>query len=150
MVTERGTCFVEGNRKLEISLCGNGILESGEECDCGTDIYRCDDPCCYPAKMPLEEKLYYNKSAISCYINDSHYCLSNSALMYGVYVPLAVITVFTIIIVYILKKDWSKDKQFFGHVTEGNIRIVRIQRQRVILIIGLNKHSEVAGKFNEL
>ena len=128
LVTKRGTCFAEVDTNLEISLCGNGIVEPGEECDCGPDIYRCDDPCCYPANIPLSEKLYYNKSAISCYINNSHYCLRNSPLMYGVYVPLAVIISLSIFILCVLKQDWTKDKRLFRHVTEGNIVIVKIQR----------------------
>ena len=127
IVSKRGTCFAEVKTTLEISLCGNGIVDPGEECDCGPDIYHCDDQCCYPANIPLAEKVYYNKSAISCYMNNSHYCLSNSPLIYGVYVPLSVIIIVTIIIVFVLKQDWTKDKQLFRHVTEGNIRIVKMQ-----------------------
>ena len=36
---------------LELSLCGNGVVEPGEECDCGDDQLTCDDPCCYPAHI---------------------------------------------------------------------------------------------------
>ena len=25
-----------------------GILEPGEQCDCGYDEWECNDPCCYP------------------------------------------------------------------------------------------------------
>ena len=47
-------CFVdqafdENFTDLEISLCGNNIVEPGEECDCGLDESVCNDPCCYPA-----------------------------------------------------------------------------------------------------
>ena len=102
-------------------------MEPGEECDCGPDIYHCNDPCCYPANIPLKEKLYYNKSAISCYLNESHYCLSSSPLVYGFYVPMAVILIVTIIIIFVLKQDWTKDKKLFRHITEGNIRVITIR-----------------------
>ena len=114
---------------IDISLCGNWILEPGEECDCGPDIFQCDDPCCYPADIPLDEKLYYNKSAISCYINQSHYCLSSSPLIYGVYVPMAVIIILTIIMFFVLKQDWMNEKKYFKHVTENNICVVTANRR---------------------
>ena len=41
--------FDENFADLEISLCGNNIVEPGEECDCGLDESVCNDPCCYPA-----------------------------------------------------------------------------------------------------
>ncbi len=25
-----------------------GVVEPGEECDCGYDEWECNDPCCYP------------------------------------------------------------------------------------------------------
>ena len=127
-IIERGHCFKEDIKPLEISVCGNGIVEPGEECDCGPDIYHCNDPCCYPASISLDEKRYYNKSAIPCYRNKSHLCLSNSPLLYGIYVPLTVILIVTLIMAYILKRDWAKDKQLFRHVTEGNIRVVTVRR----------------------
>ena len=126
-VIERGNCIVEDSKELEVSICGNGILEPGEECDCGIDVYHCDDPCCYPANISLEERRY-NKRAIPCYVNKSHLCVKNSPLIFGVYVPFTVIILVTLIFAYILKQDWAKDKQLFRHVTDGNIRIVSVQR----------------------
>ena len=35
------------------NVCGNGLLESWEECDCGEDYEDCGlDNCCYPANHP--------------------------------------------------------------------------------------------------
>lgn len=33
----------------QISLCGNGVVEEGEECDCGWEG-DCREPCCYPQR----------------------------------------------------------------------------------------------------
>jgi disintegrin and metalloproteinase domain-containing protein 10 len=33
---------------LVILVCGNKIVESGEECDCGFNDDECMDKCCYP------------------------------------------------------------------------------------------------------
>ena len=39
--------------ELETSLCGNGVLEPGEMCDCGNFAETCNDECCYPAHIRL-------------------------------------------------------------------------------------------------
>ena len=30
------------------AVCGNGLVEEGEDCDCG-DVMSCQDPCCVPS-----------------------------------------------------------------------------------------------------
>ena len=43
---------------LEPVECGNGVVEEGEECDCGSnDTAKCDmvDPCCNPGNCTLKE-----------------------------------------------------------------------------------------------
>ena len=35
------------------SVCGNGLVEGWEECDCGEDEAECSmDKCCFPANHP--------------------------------------------------------------------------------------------------
>lgn len=38
-------CFTEPQK----AICGNGVVEAGEECDCGWEE-DCDEPCCHPMR----------------------------------------------------------------------------------------------------
>uniref|UniRef100_A0A3Q3X175 Disintegrin and metalloproteinase domain-containing protein 10 n=1 Tax=Mola mola TaxID=94237 RepID=A0A3Q3X175_MOLML len=44
LMKKRDSCFVESGEPI----CGNGLVEDGEECDCGYSD-QCKDPCCYNA-----------------------------------------------------------------------------------------------------
>ncbi|KAL3065454.1 hypothetical protein OYC64_015596 [Pagothenia borchgrevinki] len=44
LTKKRDSCFVESGQPI----CGNGLVEEGEECDCGYSD-QCGDPCCYNA-----------------------------------------------------------------------------------------------------
>ncbi|CAB1322607.1 unnamed protein product [Coregonus sp. 'balchen'] len=48
---KRGSCFVESGQPI----CGNGLVEPGEECDCGYSD-QCRDQCCYDAGQPDNRK----------------------------------------------------------------------------------------------
>uniref|UniRef100_A0A8D3CQD6 Disintegrin and metalloproteinase domain-containing protein 10 n=1 Tax=Scophthalmus maximus TaxID=52904 RepID=A0A8D3CQD6_SCOMX len=48
---KRGNCFVESGQPI----CGNGLVEPGEECDCGYSD-QCKDQCCYDANQPDNKK----------------------------------------------------------------------------------------------
>uniref|UniRef100_A0A8C6TCX2 Disintegrin and metalloproteinase domain-containing protein 10 n=1 Tax=Neogobius melanostomus TaxID=47308 RepID=A0A8C6TCX2_9GOBI len=48
---KRGNCFVESGQPI----CGNGLVEAGEECDCGYSD-QCRDLCCYDANQPDNKK----------------------------------------------------------------------------------------------
>ncbi|KAG8505331.1 Disintegrin and metalloproteinase domain-containing protein 10, partial [Galemys pyrenaicus] len=48
---KRNNCFVESGQPI----CGNGMVEQGEECDCGYSD-QCKDECCYDANQPEGKK----------------------------------------------------------------------------------------------
>ncbi|XP_046696079.1 disintegrin and metalloproteinase domain-containing protein 10 isoform X2 [Silurus meridionalis] len=48
---KRAICFVESGQPI----CGNGLVEAGEQCDCGYSD-QCKDSCCYSANEPDGKK----------------------------------------------------------------------------------------------
>ncbi|KAH8418841.1 hypothetical protein KR222_003386, partial [Zaprionus bogoriensis] len=54
-------CF----KASEGAFCGNKIVESGEECDCGFNDEECKDNCCYP-RLISEYDQSLNSSAKGC------------------------------------------------------------------------------------
>ncbi|XP_043934831.1 disintegrin and metalloproteinase domain-containing protein 10 [Protopterus annectens] len=57
---KRNFCFVESGQPI----CGNGLVEQGEECDCGYSD-QCKDGCCFDANQP-EDKKCKLKPAVKC------------------------------------------------------------------------------------
>ncbi|XP_048517768.1 disintegrin and metalloproteinase domain-containing protein 10 isoform X3 [Dendroctonus ponderosae] len=47
------------------AFCGNKIVEAGEECDCGYDDNECQDKCCYPRIISIEDR-QRNINATGC------------------------------------------------------------------------------------
>lgn len=58
---KKRNCFT----KSEGAFCGNKIVEAGEECDCGYNDLECNDKCCYPRVVGIQDKVY-NATARGC------------------------------------------------------------------------------------
>ena len=117
------TAFDENFTDLEVALCGNHIVEPGEECDCGMNQTICDDPCCYPAIISIDERSA-NNSAKSCQRTERQWCHTRPGIVFGFYLPWAVIVCAIIFICVILYRDWHRQKRFFKHITENRVRII--------------------------
>ena len=87
---------------LEVSLCGNGLVEPGEECDCGPEEVSCDSPCCYPATISPRERAA-NRSALPCSFTARPGCVSPAHLMYGIYLPVLFIFIVTVLLTVFLR-----------------------------------------------
>uniref|UniRef100_A0A336M3J2 ADAM10 endopeptidase n=1 Tax=Culicoides sonorensis TaxID=179676 RepID=A0A336M3J2_CULSO len=59
--SKKRNCF----QVSEGAFCGNKIVESGEECDCGFNDEECQDSCCYP-RVISEHDLSLNATAKGC------------------------------------------------------------------------------------
>ncbi len=110
--------------KPEVALCGNRIVEPGEECDCGDNEMDCDDPCCYPAHLADWQRAQ-NATARPCSRSQTFDCRHPAGLVWGVYAPLTFLLVNVIVVAVIVRSDWKRKRRCFTHVTEGNVRIVR-------------------------
>ncbi|XP_072527398.1 disintegrin and metalloproteinase domain-containing protein 10 [Salminus brasiliensis] len=55
---KRGQCFVESGQPI----CGNGLVENGEQCDCGYSD-QCKDECCHNANEPDGKKCTLKEGA---------------------------------------------------------------------------------------
>ncbi|XP_033353105.1 disintegrin and metalloproteinase domain-containing protein 10-like [Bombus vosnesenskii] len=56
-------CFAEPQN----AICGNGVVEDGEECDCGWEE-DCNDPCCHP------QRLHHAPHEVPCRLADGAVC----------------------------------------------------------------------------
>ena len=53
MLDDFAIIFISLSYKVPQHICGNGILEAWEECDCGEDYEDCAlDNCCNPGNHP--------------------------------------------------------------------------------------------------
>ncbi|XP_043289218.1 disintegrin and metalloproteinase domain-containing protein 10-like [Venturia canescens] len=73
-------CFAEP----QTAICGNGVVEEGEECDCGWEE-DCNDPCCHPQRLhhaPFEIPCRLTENAI-CSPSQGPCCTSGCTLRTG-------------------------------------------------------------------
>ncbi|XP_011504404.1 PREDICTED: disintegrin and metalloproteinase domain-containing protein 10 [Ceratosolen solmsi marchali] len=73
-------CFTEP----QASLCGNGVVEEGEECDCGWEE-DCRDSCCFPQRRypPAEEVPCTLTPGSVCSPSQGPCCTSDCRLRFG-------------------------------------------------------------------
>ncbi|KAM9493089.1 disintegrin and metalloproteinase domain-containing protein 10 [Clarias gariepinus] len=70
---KRGQCFVESGQPI----CGNGLVEGDEECDCGYND-QCKDICCYSATEPNGQRCKLKPGA-KCSPSQGPCCTSSCA-----------------------------------------------------------------------
>ncbi len=143
LANPRSNCLVdkpEDEDKDDFSVCGNGVVEGEEECDCGLSYLTCGDPCCYAAHIDPSD-LASNASATPCRFSGSEICKHPwaSAIHYGFVAPWIFILVVTLLAAVGLVIDWRRDKRCYTHVTKPAEMIrsetaeqmaKRLQRQR--------------------
>ncbi|KZC05932.1 Disintegrin and metalloproteinase domain-containing protein 10, partial [Dufourea novaeangliae] len=73
-------CFTEP----QVSLCGNGVVEDGEECDCGWEE-DCRDSCCFPQRRypPPDETPCTLTSGSVCSPSQGPCCTAECHLRFG-------------------------------------------------------------------
>ena len=72
MSSPRLTCWMEDLA----SVCGNGVVEGWEECDCGS-LAQCRDPCCVPPGDPQGRQACTLTSSASCSPSEGLCCSSS-------------------------------------------------------------------------
>lgn len=58
---------IDDSSEPQNAICGNGVVEDGEECDCGWEE-DCNDPCCHP------QRLHHAPHEVPCRLADGAVC----------------------------------------------------------------------------
>jgi len=119
-------------------VCGNMIVEKGEECDCGEDYLECQDACCYPAILSMYDRSA-NETAEPCARNSKDICLRPwlLPLKFGFLYNWLIILIIALLVSGILWVDWKFDRKrrLFFHVTQRSERRkepLHLQRESLI------------------
>ena len=64
-----GGCFTEP----QMALCGNGVVEEGEECDCGWEE-DCEESCCWPQRTPPDGARGHPRGQLPCTLRPGKTC----------------------------------------------------------------------------
>lgn len=67
----RSSCLVDNRNVTTIrnAQCGNGIVEDGEDCDCGGEESCSENPCCHPSTCRFRDNAVCDDSNESCCLN---------------------------------------------------------------------------------
>ena len=68
MMSIIGTCLKDSIdlKTVQSSICGNGVKEGNEECDCGSPEECASNPCCQPGTCKLKEGKQCDDSNDAC------------------------------------------------------------------------------------
>jgi hypothetical protein len=107
-------------------VCGNGIKEHPEECDCGPTHQECDDPCCYPGKL-TDQDILLNSTAKPCSIFTHTPCSVPywSPLVFGIAYSWIFLIILALVTGIVLVMDWRGRRYLYSHIMyhESDIRI---------------------------
>ncbi|KAG7230478.1 hypothetical protein INR49_024587 [Caranx melampygus] len=78
LTKKRDICFVESGQPI----CGNGLVEPGEECDCGYSD-QCQDTCCYSANEEQDKSANSNLAKSAGQIPTQGPCCSSGCTFKG-------------------------------------------------------------------
>jgi len=110
------------------SFCGNGVLEDGEECDCGLDYRTCHDSCCYSGLLSPEDillgdqmrtKRIHGVQPTPCHRHAQDRCIRPwmNIITFALILPFSVISLMCLVVTAVLCWDWRRGKLLYIHVT---------------------------------
>jgi len=124
-------------------VCGNGVVEQPEECDCGETHETCSDPCCYPAQL-TQDDLELNSTAAACKVYTHFPCNQPyfSPLLYGLMYSWLFLLIMAVITGLVLITDWKGRRYLYGHIIyhDEDIRINPAEQRAALAAGGVTRH----------